>query len=141
MTQEAPKGNDRPRVSVDCSAGGRTHQSFKDECDVNVVMRRFANNGVMPTTNKGVPSYGDFTTVGSFLDAQMSVIDAQLDFAKLPSAVRKACGNSPAKFLEMCQDPDRVEELMDLGMKDRELPPTMVKIIKDAEEEAPEGPA
>lgn len=136
-----PERRPYKRVQKDCGTVSRTKQSFKDECDVNVVMRRFANNGVIPTLNKAQPRYGDFATVGSFLDAQVAVIKATDDFNALPSAVRSACQNDPAKFLEMCADPERQEELVQLGLKRGQVPPTMVRVIPEPEPPKPKEPA
>ena len=36
-----------------------TQQSFKDECDINVILRRFAVTGELPD-NIRVPQYQDF---------------------------------------------------------------------------------
>ncbi len=135
------KGTDRVRHQVDLGGKSRTHQSFAEECDVNVVMRRFANNGVLPTQNKSQPTYGDFSTVGSFLDAQVAVIKATDDFMALPSAVRTACDNDPGKFLQMCADPDRQDELIELGLKEADVPPTMVRVVPDPDAAEPEVPA
>ncbi len=119
----------RPRIQKDCGTVSRTRQSFKDECDINVTMDRWANGGVLPQPNKAVPTYGDFTHVGTFLQAQVAVIKAQDDFRRLPVKVRKACENDPAKFLEMVLDEDKREELKELGLLEADLSPTLVEVI------------
>lgn len=48
-----------PRVSLEFDpAKGRTHQSFKDECDVNRIVETYARTGVMPSVARGEPKYG-----------------------------------------------------------------------------------
>lgn len=113
------------RVQKHCGDVSRTHQSFKDECDINVVMRRYANNGQFPNTNPMQPTYGDFTNSTDYLQARLQVGEAMDEFMQLPSAVRAACDNDPAKFLDMCADPERLEELQDLGLAERSVPPVL----------------
>lgn len=50
----------RRRVSVafdpkEC----RTHQSFRDECDINQILAQFGRTGVMPSVARGRPQYGE----------------------------------------------------------------------------------
>lgn len=129
MTHQVIQGIPHKRVGKDCGNSSRTHQSFKDDCDVNVVMKRFANNGVMPMLNtRGQPQYGDFSNATTYLEARVAVIDAMADFMDLPSAVRTACDNDPGKFLEMCADPERTDELVELGLKPADIPPKVVQV-------------
>lgn len=118
-------GRQGRKFTTNTGAVSRTKQSFKDECDVNVVMRRFANNGQLPQTNPQTPTFGDFFNAPSYLDAQVHVLNAIADFEALPARVRKACNNDPAQFLTMVQDPDRKEELIELGLMERSVPPQL----------------
>lgn len=129
----------RGRVQIDCGPVSRTHQSFKQDCDINVVMRRYANNGQLPQLNRAQPSYGDFSNATDYLTAQVTVMDAIADFGQLPARVRKACGNDPAQFLTMVQDPNRVQELVDLGLAIKRVPEQLQ--IPGTEPKADETPA
>lgn len=124
----------RPRVQIDCGPVSRTHQSFKDECDVNITMKRFANGGVLPTPRMADPTYGDYSNAATFLDAQLTVKAAIADFMRLPVDVRTACKNDPGEFLAMCADPARKEELVKLGLIEADLP-------KSEDKAGPEVPA
>lgn len=52
-------------TGLKCEDGTRTQQQFKDECDINEIMRRFGKTGQVPS-NVRAPMYGDFTEVGDF---------------------------------------------------------------------------
>lgn len=122
MTNEEMIANSkRNRISFK-GAKVRTRQEFKTECDINVVLRRYANNGQLPALNPITPTFGDFSEAPDYLSAQLTVQAAKEDFARLPARVRKACGNSPARYLEMVQDPDRKDELVELGLLERMVP-------------------
>ena len=59
-----------------CEDVSRAKQSFKDECDINVIVERFGIGYEMPT---GVvaPVYGDFTQAGDFRSAMDAVVAAR----------------------------------------------------------------
>lgn len=42
---------------------GRTHQSFKDECDINNIVATYARTGIVPHMARGKPQYGDVPDV------------------------------------------------------------------------------
>jgi hypothetical protein len=65
----ARRPHEVPRVSIEFDPdNGRTHQSFKDECDINRIVSTFARTGIVPHVQKGEPQYGDCPDV-SFFDA------------------------------------------------------------------------
>ena len=75
-----------------------TKQEFKEESDVNTIMSKYVNYGVIP---EGMPgAFADVSDVGDFLDAQLLVKDAVEAFEALPSRVRERFGNDPARLLE-----------------------------------------
>ncbi|AXL15424.1 internal scaffolding protein [Microviridae sp.] len=56
-----------PRVSISFDPEeGRTHQSFKDECDINRIVDTYARTGVIPHVQLGQPQYGDNPEVDFF---------------------------------------------------------------------------
>lgn len=106
----------RDRVLFECTGPSLTKQSFKDECDVNVVVRNHAQTGMWAHLNPRSPTYGDFTlAVG--LEAAMDLVDqAQSDFDELPADVRAACKNDPVQLLHQLADPVAAQTLVDLGL-------------------------
>lgn len=113
---------------------GYTKQEFKEECDINTIMRKYRATGTVPG-NTRVGRYGDFASVGDFHAAQNMVIQAQAQFAAMPSEVRDRFKNDPALFLEFVHDKKNYEEARKLGLLDKEAKP------KSVPEVAPAAPA
>lgn len=88
---------------------GRTKQSFKDECDINNIMKRFARTGVLDFAARQEPRYGDCTGL-EFTESMQRVAAANTMFHELPSHIRDRFKNSPAAFLDFVNnDANRVE--------------------------------
>ena len=111
----------RRKVSIDCSKGGRTMQSFKDECDINQVMERHRKTGIVNQSTER-PQYGDFSNVGSYQDALNTVLLADEMFAELPSKIRGRFENNPQAFLDFCENPDNEAEAIELGIANKPAP-------------------
>lgn len=107
----------RDRVQRVPVGESRTKQSFKDECDVNNVVRRYATTGMLSHVSPRQPTYGDFSVVRSFEEAIELTAQIGDQFAELPSVVRAAADNDPLRFLEMLTNQIGVQTLMDAGLK------------------------
>lgn len=94
-------------------------QHFKDECDVNNILRKYESTGLVTHVANGTPSYGDFSSVLEFQQAQNILIEAQDAFEALPASLRKRFDNDPAVMLEFIEDPDNREEAEKLGLVDK----------------------
>lgn len=91
-------------------------QHFKDECDVNNILRKYELTGLITHVANGTPSYGDFSSVLEFQQAQNILIEAQDAFEALPASLRKRFDNDPAVMLEFIENPDNREEAENLGL-------------------------
>ena len=103
------------RFAIEC-AGGRTKQEFKDECDLNVLMKRYERTGVAPGARLGNPFYVDAADLPSYMEALQLVSDAHESFAALPARVRAEFDNDPEKFVAFAQDPANKEKLVEWGL-------------------------
>lgn len=128
-----------PRLRVDCGSETRTKQAFKDECDINVIMRRYVKTGVVSHGVLEPGSYG-FAPSFSFHDAMNSIRAAEEAFADLPAAVRKRFRNDPGEFLEFAENPENLEEMRKLGLAEP-APPKEATGDPGAEPPAPAKPA
>lgn len=100
-----------------CTSGTpRTKQSFKDECDINRIMKRWQKTQVLEHVRDGMPSYGDFSNATDYKTAADAVKEANEAFMQLPANVRQRVNNSPAEFLDFIGDPDNRAELVELGL-------------------------
>jgi len=102
--------------SISFAAQGRTKQSFKDECDINVIMARYQATGQLPDNlNPSSPQYIDAT--GFDFDLAMNLVaEASSSFEELPSAIRARFNNDPCAFLDFVHDPANHSEMADMGL-------------------------
>lgn len=113
------------RIRVTHPEGGRemTKQAERDAADINVIMRLWKVNGVAPMTG-ATPRYGDFGDGIDYHECKNRLLQADADFAALPADVRSHVDNDPGAFLDMFSDPEKVEELVELGLVPERIPPT-----------------
>lgn len=102
------------RVKLEGFEPSTTIQEAKDECDINVIVRRAAQTGTLPVVQQSL-TYGEDTEV-SYHEAQTVIARAKEQFEALPSEVRLAYGNDPAKLLAALDDPAQHARLRELGV-------------------------
>lgn len=93
-----------------------THQSFKDECDINLIIDRLDVSGFLNQPGQRTPQYFDASEVPDYQSALNQVIYAQSLFADLDAHVRKRFGNDPAAFVDFFNDPANQDEAIRLGL-------------------------
>lgn len=125
----------RVRVTLKCGPG-RTKQSFRDECDINRLMRRYEKSGTLPQDVRN-GRYGDFSGVDDYLAAQVTLRDAEAQFAAMPARVRDRFKNSPLEFLAFVGNPKNKDEARTLGLL-REEPVTVTELDVKPKVEEPE---
>lgn len=94
----------------------RTKQEMKDECDINLILKRFQKTRMVSHLAKGVPQFGDVSEVTDFRSAVERVGQAQRFFEGLPSNVRKEFGNDPVAFVDAFSDEASRPRLEALGL-------------------------
>ena len=92
-----------------------TKQSFRDECDINNILRKFNVTGQLPA-GRVQPQYGDFSGITDYQSALNAVMTAQDSFLELPAKVRAKFGNDPAVFLDFVSDEANKDEMKALGL-------------------------
>ncbi len=111
------KSFERNRTQIDFSGTpGRTKQSFRDECDVNQILKRWRKTGEMNHIATRQPTYGDFDNADDYLTATLKVQAAQEDFDTLSARVRARMENDPAELLRFVADPNNEAEAIELGL-------------------------
>ena len=105
---------------VDPSA---TLQSFKDDADINCIIARYENTGVLvdPTVPVSrTPEFGDFSEMPSYQDAQNVIIAARNAFDALPSKIRERFNNDPAAYFDFVRSlkegSEEFDEAISLGI-------------------------
>lgn len=107
---------DRRRISVEFNDQSRTKEAFKDECDINMIMRKYMKTGQLPDMIKENPRYGNFADALDYQESLNMVLFAQEQFLALPSQVRERFGNDPAQFLAFATDPRNGGEMIKMGL-------------------------
>lgn len=92
-----------------------TKQSFKDECDINVIMARYQKTGLLEHVRQGVPQYLDQPGFDYF-EAQSFIAGANSLFQSLPADVRAQFENHPGIFLRWMEDPANAAKAREMGL-------------------------
>jgi len=95
-----------------------TKQSFKDECDINNIVRDFTPQGLAALTLQTFQQ-GTFQDLPDSVDYQQALEiarSAEAAFAQLPAQVRARFDNSAERFLDFMQDPANQDEAIKLGL-------------------------
>ena len=110
VTTERPNGTVRVQhLNADES---RTHQSFKDEVDVNKIIKRHRDTRVpLPSSNL---NYADVSEITDYRDALDTMQRVGAIFAGLPAATRSYFKNDVALFLDYANanTPETVDQLV-----------------------------
>ena len=90
-------------------------QNFKDECDINYIVRQFGLTGELPGKPLS-PQYGDFTGVLDYHSAVNAVLAAEDGFMELPAQLRSRFNNDPAVLIDFLSNEENREEATKLGL-------------------------
>lgn len=120
--------NGRKRVRTINSLPSKTQQQFKEQCDVNYIMKKYKLTGEVTHLNRRTPLNNgseelDLTSIPSYQDSLHIVIQAQNAFQNLNSDIRKRFGNDPHEYIQFLQDPKNDDEAVKLGLKIKKQPP------------------
>lgn len=104
------------RVQLGNFAPSLTKQSFRDECNINKIVSRYKQTGVMSHQSAKQPHYMDATTAVSYEQAFDIVQQAEAAFAQLPAKVRRNFGNDPGAFAAFASDPANIDQMREWGL-------------------------
>jgi len=103
-----------------CEEPTLAQQQFKDECDINNILRQFNVTGLLPEAPLS-PRYGDFTGIVDYHTAMNAVIAAEDGFMALPAHLRARFENDPENLINFLDDSANKEEAIKLGLIDGKL--------------------
>lgn len=107
----------RRRVQTVIGGESMTRQEFRDDCDVNRILKKFQLTGALSHFARFSPEYMDVAPC-DFQEAQNLMIRARTMFDALPSAVRNEVA-TPEGFLAFVSDPANAERMAELGLRER----------------------
>lgn len=112
-----------PSMKVVFTGPGRTDQSFKNECDINYIVKNFVTTKSLPPhlLNARNAVFEDVSEVGDFQAALETVQAGNLAFATLPADLRDRFNNDPGRFLDWLYNPDNRAEAISLGLVKKPL--------------------
>ncbi len=114
-----------PHTTQDCSGDKRlTKQSFKDECDINNIMKKYRKTGQLDpaSMNQRQEIFADVSEFGDFQEMQNKIQKAEEAFSTLSSELRARFQNDPAQLLEFVSDRSNLDEARELGIIQKEEP-------------------
>lgn len=99
-------------------AARRVKQEFRDECDINNILKQYKLTGQIRHISEkaAMGAYQDLPDPIDFQDAMNLVIASEESFATLPAHVRDRFGNDPVQFLEFMANPANQDEAIKLGL-------------------------
>ncbi|UDN67776.1 internal scaffolding protein [robinz microvirus RP_115] len=127
-------------VDVFFDEPSRTRQEFADECDINVLMRKFEATGIVSHVDSRTPMYLDVSDgVLPLAEALDVVRAADAAFMSLPARVRAEFDNDPVSFVEYAGDPANLERMREWGLAPPlpSVPVTRVEVVNPAAEASP----
>lgn len=106
-----------PSPGFDCKDPSMTMQEFKDECDVNNILRNYVSTGVLTHVSDQVPQFGDFSKVPADYGEALALIEESREaFMQLPSEVREKFDSKPENLISYLQDEKNKDEAVKLGL-------------------------
>ena len=98
-----------------------TQQQFKDECDINNIIKTYSQTGVLPVSKK-VGAFLDVSNVTDYQTSLQTVYEAQRAFDALPSKIRTRFENDPNLLLAFIEDDKNYDEALSLGLLEKPKP-------------------
>lgn len=109
------------RVKTKLSGQSMTKQADMPETDINKIIARYQNNGdpsiFMRNTNA---AYIDASEAPDYFECLNIVKQAQESFQELPAEIRDRFANDPGELITAISDPERWEELSELGILEKD---------------------
>jgi len=118
-----------------CEDASLAQQHFKDECDINNILRQFNITGLLPEATLS-PRYGDFTGIADYHSALNQVIAAEDEFMSLPATIRARFENDPAQLIDFLDKSENLNEAISLGLVNK--PAETAQVVELPQEKAVE---
>jgi len=117
-----------------CEDPSLAKQSFAEEVDINTIVRRFNVTGELPQAVR-LPTYGDFTNVMDFKQAQNAIRAAEESFMAMPHEIRARFDNDPARFVDFCSDPENLPQAKKWGLAPPDTTPSLGVVVSNDTEQ------
>lgn len=108
--------NGRTRVRTINDLPSLTDQHYKDQCDVNNIIKKYKKTGQVTHLNRARGVFADLSGITDYHQMVNNIMTAQDAFGKLPAHLRSRFENDPGKLLEFLADSNNKEEAIKLGL-------------------------
>jgi len=97
----------------------RTQQSMSERCNMNTIIARYRQTGILGSPDalsrrQGV--FADVSNIPDYPEMCQRIANAQEAFQQLPARVRFRFRNDPAQLIDFIQDERNREEAIELGL-------------------------
>lgn len=117
-----------------------THQSFKDEQDVNFIIDRYTQTGFLPPL-RPEGAYMDASMVEDYQTLMNNLIAVRTAFEALPDEIRQEF-QSPEDWIDAALDHERLSAILDrFNQGDSEGSSDSSEVTGEAPGQSPEGAA
>lgn len=110
------KGDGRPPRTDFTGDRGFTVQADRDEADINKIVARLEKGASAIRISAREPFYGDVSDMAGLQDALIKVQKANDLFMTYDASVRERFNNDPVDFVRFFEDPENIEEAIELGL-------------------------
>lgn len=120
--------NYKPEKGLINTMESKTFQECKDDCDINILYRKYLAKGFEPPNIKSLEKrYADISEAKSFEDLLNIQEDVKNLFNTLPAEIREECDYNVDTFIEVISTPTDIKEIKEyqttifdaLGMLER----------------------
>lgn len=111
----------------------KTDQSFRDESNINNIMKKYDKTQVLYDPRQQSfrqPQFGDFSEIPNFQEVRNLMIEADEAFLTLPSRVREKFGNDVEKMIAWLKDENNRDEAIEIGLIEKEVLKNNEKVEK-----------
>lgn len=115
---------------------GRTKQSFKNDTDINKILKKAQKQGTLSHLQKHGAHYADYSDVPTLLEAHARIQSGQKVFDELPSELRNEFGNDQFAFFEFVNKTENAGKLDELLPQLAEPGRTLPAVRRSAASEA-----
>ena len=108
-----------------------TEQAHAKEVNINNIVKRHGIDLIQKTSKLMSPEFQfDDISGNDFTEAMLKITKAQQTFDQLPSELRKQFNNAPGEFMDFVQNPDNMEQMVEMGLAQRPTidPPIQVEV-------------
>lgn len=110
----------RKKPTIHCTQPTKTQQHLAESTSIKAILKRYRNvNDLRHAVESNPGLYGDFSDAKSYQDSLNVVLQANDQFASLPSEVRERFQNDPAQFLEFASDEKNLPEMVKMGLANK----------------------